>query len=491
MYKVIAINFPGGIISPGQLYNIMVAAKKIKVKSVRFGLRQQLLIDIETYTHHVFTKELDTLGINYEIDASNFPNIVSSYPAEEIFIRNTWLTEDVYKDILDAIDFKPSVKVNLCDNNQSFTPMLTGNINWIASPDFEHYWHLIIRFPKTNVIYEWGQLCYTNNISQVTKRIEKLIVTNSAADRNQKVDGESLFSALRIEDLILKPANQKVVFPAFSLPYYEGLNRYLDKYWLGIYSRDELFSVDFLKKICELCLSTKLGQLCCTPWKSMIIKGISEKDKMLWSNLLEEFKVNMRHAANELNFQVEDNCEEGLALKNYLINYLNIGDIRTSGVCFGIKTRRKSEVFSSILIRRRHLINFAGLKIFAVYDILYAKDFNPNERTGAVFSTGNPKFLLPEQLRRSVIKYYNFMREINQRPVQTVSEQPLKPVTTKEKYVYQCKNCLSVYDEALGDISQKINPGTNFNDLPEAYCCTLCETEKKYFTKIASMTLGV
>ncbi|RZK53957.1 MAG: rubredoxin, partial [Pedobacter sp.] len=193
MEQTVTINFPGGIISPGSLYNILVAAAKVRLRYVRFGLRQQLLIDLASYNVETFTKELDELGIDYEVDTHHFPNIISSYPAEEIFIRNTWLTEGVYKDIFDAINFRPSVKVNICDNNQSFTPMLTGNINWVASSQSAHYWHLIIRFPKTNVVYEWNQLCYTNNIASMTQRIEAII--NASPDEfidNENAKGEKL-----------------------------------------------------------------------------------------------------------------------------------------------------------------------------------------------------------------------------------------------------------------------------------------------------------
>ena len=139
-----------------------------------------------------------------------------------------------------------------------------------------------------------------------------------------------------------------------------------------------------------------------------MIKGIEEQDKEKFNHLLEEFQINMRHAANELNFQVEDNSAEGLELKNFLVKQLSIDDIRTFGICIGIKTRKKSEIFSSILVRKRYLIDFLGLRLFKVYDILCAKDFNPNERTEEVFSSNNPKFVLAEQLRRSVLKYYQF-----------------------------------------------------------------------------------
>jgi hypothetical protein len=431
MANTVFINFRGGIIAPGDLYNILLAAQKVKVLYVRFGLRQQLLVDLESYSIPVFTGELEKLNIPFEIDASQFPNIISSFPAEEVFIRTTWLSETVYKEIFDAIDYTPTLKVNICDSNQSFTPMLTGNINWVASATAQHYWHLIIRFPKTNIIYEWEQLCNTSDIPKVTKAIEEIIKDNAAAYiDNAEADGNKLFEALSTENLSIKPAEKKADLPQFNLPYYEGLNRYDNKYWLGIYRRDEMFSIDFLKALCQLCLNTKPGQLCCTAWKTIMIKGIEEKDKGSWNLLLEKFQINMRHAANELNFQVEDNSAEALELKTFLVKHLSIDDTRTFGICIGIKTRKKSEIFSSILVRKRYLVDFLGIKLFKVYDILCAKDFNPNERTEEIFSSGNPKVVLPEQLRRSVLKYYNYRAGINKK--NTVIIKATKPAIEKK-----------------------------------------------------------
>lgn len=420
MANTVFVNFRGGIISPGDLNNILAAVQKIRIFYVRFSLRQQLLVDMEDFSLPGFTQELDSLNVEYEVNTSKYPNIISSFPAEEIFIRDTWLSEGVYKDIFDAIDYKPTLKVNICDSNQSFTPMLTGNINWVAAAVSPHFWHLIIRFPKTNTIYEWDQLCYTNDIPKVTKAVEQIITSNTSSYiDNPEADGNKLFAALSKDNLNIKPAEAPAQLPPFNLPYYEGLNRYDNKYWLGIYRRDELFSVEFLKAVCQLCLDTKLGQFCCTAWKTIMIKGIDEEDKVAWNLLLEKFQINMRHAANELNFQVEDNSTEALELKNFLVKHLSIDDMRTFGICIGIKTRSKSEIFSSILVRRRYMINFLGIKLIKVYDILCAKDFNPNERTEEIFSSDNFKFVLPEQLRRSVLKYYHYRESLYKKNIRS------------------------------------------------------------------------
>ena len=488
---IIKINFRGGIISPGELYNILVAATKAGIYYVSFGLRQQLLIDVPSETVQVLTEELKRLDIPFENETDEFPNIISSYPAEEVFINNTWLSEGVYKDIFDSIDYQPRLKINVSDSNQSFTPMLTGNINWVASATDQHFWHLFIRFPKTNTVYEWNEMVYTNDVPKLSKEIEQTIF-NHRVDfyDNEKANGELLFQKIAVDKFITKKADKAAIMPAFNLPYYEGLNRYNNKYWLGIYRRNELFHIDFLKELCMLCLHTKIGQLCSTPWKTIIIKGIEEKDKARWNRLLEKYQINVRHAANELNFQVEENCGDSLQLKQYLVKELNSEDIRTFGVCIGIKSKRKSEVFSSILIRRKALLRFLGVELFFVYDILCAHDFNPNERTGFVFSRNNPKFLLADQLRRAVIAFYNNQANKIQAEKKVVVKKVEKAVP-EVVYVHQCKHCLSTYDPALGDADNNIAVGTSFESLPQDYTCFLCEGPKSDFAPVAKEQLGL
>ncbi|HMO60591.1 MAG TPA: rubredoxin [Ferruginibacter sp.] len=492
--NTIKINFPGGIISPGDLYNILVAAGNNGITHVSFGLRQQLLIEAEGEAAKKLCAELEKLGNFFEYIHEGFPNIVSSYPAEEVFILNTWLSEGVYKDILDEIDYRPKLKINISDSNQSFTPMLTGNINWVASPDAQHFWYLFIRFPKTNIIYEWNQLVYTNDIARLSKTIEECIFSNSKnfVD-NKAASGDALFTLIDTTGFILKPTEKRATLPDFNLPYYEGLNRYSNKYWLGVYRRDERFDTSFLKNICLLCLDTKIGQLCSTPWKTIIIKGIEEKDKLRWNHLLEQHNINMRHAANELNFQVEDNCYDGLQLKNYLIKKFNDDDLRTFGVCIGIKTRSKSEVFSSILVKRKPLLNIFGFRFCFAYDILCAQDFNPNERTGFVFSTFNFKFLLAEQLRRCITSFYQSREMLANKAKAAPVVKPKKETAAGHiiEYVPQCPNCLSIYDASTGDAENAVAAGTAFESLPATYCCPVCETGKAEFVRIDKSQLGL
>ena len=49
--------------------------------------------------------------------------------------------------------------------------------------------------------------------------------------------------------------------------------------------------------------------------------------------------------------------------------------------------------------------------------------------------------------------------------------------------VFQCKDCLTVYNKTFGDITQNIMPETLFDDLPETYTCSICEAPKQSFEK--------
>lgn len=473
----VKINFLGGIISPGDLLEILDILDRLFIRYVSFGLRQQLIIPVEEDLIQVLQSGLEHKGIRYELNSELYPNIVSSYPAEDIFIQGTWLSEGVYRDILDGIDFSPQLKINISDSNQSFTPLLTGNINWVASVNEAHFWHLFVRFPKTNVVYPWTELVHTQDVASFSKSLEELILSDLPAFYDQEnASGVELLSRMNLKPYILRRAQEQAKLPDFNLPYYEGLNRYNNRYWLGIYRREEKFTVAFLREACQLCLATKVGQIGSTPWKSLIIKGIEEMDKGAWNLLLEKYQINMRHAANELNFQVEDHCPEGLALKQYLVRHLNEEDTRSFGLSIGIKTRKKSEVFGGIVVRRRPVL----WGLMYVYDILCSNDFNPNQRTGSLYGSGLPKFILGEQLRRAILSFYKFRS--------SKMNLMIEPVVVKEEIkvsLCQCPACLTIYDPNYGDESQQISAGTLFEDLPENYVCEMCEAPKLTFVRIS------
>ena len=475
-FYTVRINFKGGIASPGELKYILQAAHESQVNEVRFGLRQQLILHLPHYLARPFEQKMLAQSIDFQSDSNEYPNIISSYVAEEVFQKGNWLTEGIYKDILDLFDYKPLLKINISDNQQSFTPYFSGHLNFIASAN-PNFWYLYIRLPKTNKVFSFDKLIFSNEISKVCKHLEGQIL---GKEETFLENIETLFSTIPAlislpKDVALEPAN-------FTLPYYEGFNRYGKKTWLGIYRRNEYFSTDFLIKLCELCQETKIGEICLTPFKSLIIKGIDENNRGKWSNILSEFNINVRHAANELNWQVEDDSDEALRLKLSLVEAFDHQDLRTFGLCFGIKTRPRTEVYASIMVQRRRFKLFDFIPFHFVYDISYTEDFNPNGRTKKFFEKAILRFNLAEQLRRSVLKYNKMIAEnaikaagLRDDHKDTEIEKP------STKKVHQCKHCFTIYDEDFGDLLNNIPAGVPFSKLPVSYVCPTCEAEKKDF----------
>jgi rubredoxin len=142
-------------------------------------------------------------------------------------------------------------------------------------------------------------------------------------------------------------------------------------------------------------------------------------------------------------------------------------------------------------VRRKPLIRLGRFGFLYLYDILCAKDFNPNERTGYAYSKGNPKFLLAEQLRRAILSYYKYRTDKKEEEIVIPGMKKILITVEKEDIVYQCKNCLTVYDEQVGEPENGIDPGTFFKDLPSTYSCCVCDATKDNFVAVKKEAIGL
>jgi rubredoxin len=484
------INFTGGIISPGSMLNILYALERAGIQEIRFGLRQQLLIDVSLKDHDKVAAALHIHDVFYEVNKEEFPNILSSYPAEEIFIKDSWVKEGVYKDIFDQFDYKPGLKINISDGGQTFTPFFTGHINWIASKN-QHYWYLYIRFPKSHTLILWKELVYTNEIPRVSKHLEEMIKNHAGKYfKNNEWSGHLVYEDLKKDlNILSSPADKPLELPQFKLPYYEGYNSYGSKSWLGLYQRNELFTVAFLKDICLICLETKIGQFYSTPWKSLIIKNIEEKHRSRWSYALNNHRINVRHASNELNWQVEDTNEEGLTIKQAIIRQFDKEDVRTFGLCIAVNIQPHSGLFGSVILKKQYAEIRGKLKPLEKFDIFHTEDFNPNSKNYTLYRTGVQKGYLPQYLVSLCKSYYEktcareVMEEAQYKPEQE------KVIEIQEIILYQCSHCHTVYDEETGEPGSNIPAGTPFLRLPSTYNCPLCDSEKTQYSPITRSKL--
>ncbi|WP_255547560.1 rubredoxin [Mucilaginibacter sp. dw_454] len=474
MKHLIKINLPGGFISAGDLYEILLIAESAGASCIRFGNRQQLYFEISADSLEDLELDMLKSEITYEIDTDEYANIISSYVADSIFTHyESWLREGVYKDIFDAFDHQPILKVNLVDSNQTLVSFFSGNINFIASGT-NNYWFTYVRFPKTNQLYCLPRLVYSEDIPALAKAIEKVILHQKELFYGLPDIDEALFYQTLVDsiDLAFRPIMESLKLPDFYLPYYEGFNKYGNKYWLGIYRRNELFPLDFLKDACLLCLKSRIGQVYITPWKSIIIKGIEQVDRNQWGLILSKHQLNIRHAANELNWQIEDTCQEGLELKQQLVRQFEDADLRTYQLCFAIKTQSKTGLQGSIVIRK----NKSGK-----YDILHMRDFNPNSKEELIYAQDVRPYLLSKKLINLCNDFYKQQADPQLWPASVLSDEA--SLTPHEMAVYQCNSCLTRYDKRYGDPINNIEKGVDF-ELLEDYECPVCGGSKNEFQVI-------
>ncbi|MBC9795527.1 rubredoxin [Sinomicrobium weinanense] len=469
--KLSRLTVKGGVLSPRELKTIIETAEEAGLDSISFGSRQDILFP--EIVNPGMLKALRGMEVVTSVSDKK-ENIVSSYVSADIFPGTGWLTGDRYLYILEQFKRTPSLKVNITDPAQRLVPLFTGHLNFIAS-GIEDYWYLHIRLPDWEKKAEYPALINSWDIEKVASAIEDILpeepesvmtvfhLLNDSIDTNNR----TLDSPLEV--------------PFHPFPYYEGMNRLgSGKYWLGLYWRNNLYDIRFLKTMCDLCMECKIGKVCITPWKSFIVKGIPVEFKLDWEKFLGINGINVRHSMLELNWHVPVGEDWARELKKYLVGEFDKNDISTYGLTFGITGyRKKVYYFTSVVIERNTFPrDIGGISIPDTYNLLYARDFDPNTLEYVVYAQDIDRRELPGLLMELSRMYFKELGHV---------KEEVKPKTRKKDKktytVYQCGDCLTVYNPEYGDTTQNILPGTAFGDLPEGYCCPLCEAPKSNYAQ--------
>jgi len=462
----------GGVLSPGELKYICDSMESLGVKTISFGSRQDILLPKKAKPKDL--TQFDKLKI-VEIDETGVENIVSSYVCADIFPSTSWLTGDRYLYILEQFRSKSKFKIYITDPKQRLVPLFTGHINFIAS-EYEDYWYLYVRLPDWKKTKMYPALIYSWDLDKIETAIENIL-------QEEPETIETIFELVSdAVDTNNRTVDKPLEVPFYPFPYFEGMNKIgMDKYWLGLYWRNNKYDISFLKEMCELCSENKIGKISITPWKSFIVKGIPKESKLIWEKFLGKRGINVRHSMLELNWHLPVENKEALNLKKYLVSNFDQNDISTYGLTFGITDYNKaSYYFTSIVIEKNKQPEMiGGFQTRDTYNLLYAKNFDPNTRDYIVHVQDVDKVELPGLLMELSQFYFDQLGgEIEQKKEIEIKKEII------ELEVYQCKDCLSVYDENFGDITKNIPPKTMFSKLPVSYECSLCEASKANFKKI-------
>ncbi|MBU2951529.1 rubredoxin [Tamlana agarivorans] len=465
------IKINGGVLSPGELKYICEAAESLGLDAISFGSRQDIIFP-EQIDESKFDQFNKIQFIKPKRDG--IQNIASSYVSAEILPSTSWLTSDRYLYILEQFKHKLKLRVNITDPKQRLVPLFTGNVNFIAS-EHEDYWYLYVRLPGWKKTLMYPALIYSWDMDKIEIAIENIL-------QEEPETIETVFELVSdAVDTNNRTVDKSLEVPFYPFPYYEGMNRIgTDRYWLGLYWRNNRYDLKFLKAMCELCSENKIGKISITPWKSFIVKGIPQKSKLQWEKFLGKYGINVRHSMLEMNWHLPVNDPDALNLKKYLVTNFDQNDISTYGLTFGITSYESDTYnFTSIVIEKNKQPDLKGdFKIRDTYNLLYAKNFDPNTRKYIMHVQDVDKVELPGLLMELSQLYFEQLgTERDEEEVEVIKKE------TSEEEVYQCSDCLTVYNEVYGDITQDIAPNTSFEDLPATYECSLCEASKSNFEK--------
>jgi len=401
-----------------------------------------------------------------------YQNIVTSYVSSDIFDSTHWLKGSTYLYLIEQFDYLPRLKVNITDPLQRLVPGLNGNLNFLASPH-EDYWYLNIRLPHWERGEYFPVLVYSWDITSLCRYVENL--------EEPPENAESLFEDLHSNlELNSRSMERPPEIPYKTFPYYEGVNRMgFDKYWLGLYWRNNLYDLPFLKELCGFCLDNSIGKICITPWKSLIIKGIYESARPALERMLGQRGINVRHSQLEMNWHLPVADPGALQLKNYLVGVFHERDISTYGLTFGISNDvGKRTHFAAIIIEKNPVPGTASGALFRPsYNILYSKNFDPNSCRYIPFAQDVGREVLPDLLIELSRMYFG-----QQDQEEPKARQPRPDAGEFNlRHVYQCPSCLTIYDPVSGDPDSGIAPGTPFEELPANHSCTVCSADGSIF----------
>ncbi len=470
----------GGALAPTDLKKIVDVAFSLNTVHFQFGERQEIIFRIPDQG----IPDLENLlkGYVYEVLRDGDyeqKNIVSSLLSSNILPSTYWVKDATYYDILDTLPKSLRLKVNITDLKQDLVYSFTGDINFVPSEN-TNYWHAYVRAPNEDFQQILPFTVHSENIAMLVEYLEVMLL-------DEQNSWDILIEKIKFkmgEKLLDSSMNPLVRVSEFFN--YEGIHQYDDrKYWLGIYKRFTRFSYSELTAICQLCLQQRIGRIFITPWKSLLIKNIDVDMLTDWKFFLAYYNINNGHAQSELNWQLNNFDEDALELKAYLRKNFIRHDINSNAVILGINSKAAYS-FSHILIKQRA----AGL--FKSYDVMYRNEFNPTCTKFVTYAQHVRKWKLRAILQELIGQYNN--KAFKEFATFKAKTEKAKKIENTEKVVeqvilHQCPNCMTVYDKKYGDPHQHIGAGVSFAQLPEQYCCPMCETPKEKFIQIKESEL--
>jgi len=402
LYRVLT---RGGTVSPARLLRIVEASRSAGGHSLTFGSRQEVLFHGGDDRAEI-ERHLESTGLGWDrvvASLSSTPlnsgpvswrpeeaeprhNVVSSNVAIGVTTTTWWLGESTYQRILDSFEADPGVAVNLVDPLQGLVPLLTGHLNFVATPE-EEYWHLYLRPGKRDDgVLDHPLRVHSEDIAALTAAIENR-TRRKESDGMRKRERQHPQRSYRPGPIPRRVAGGAIPVRPVALPWYEGLHSMPGSSpWLGLHQEDHHFRHDLLRSVARLCHDTGIRKIGITPWKSLVIRDMRPRDQDRWAQLTRQHATKACTSPPDLGWHVPPMDRDALELRATLTEKLREEGVDTQGLTFGI-TGTGSRPFTSIVIERERR---SGVESGS-YSIRHAEAFDPNRLRYRSHARGVPR----------------------------------------------------------------------------------------------------
>ena len=456
MSKIISVSSPAGIYTPVDLVKISQASRS---DGFMLGRRQNILID----------SAILPLGLSSKVTAQNlplkYPNITCSHAAGGINLKqNDWAyITDAYQEALDGFDFEPELEVNICSTTQSLFPLFSSKLNFISS-EIDGLWHLVIMLRQHRVLLP--ELLRTSQIAKSVKLIQ------TALQAEPYLSSDAIAARLENELALQENSTSKLMLAPLDHEDFEGFHQMKNgRIALNIFSNHKTWKNDFIREFAALAQSQDLNRIYVTAGRSLLLKHIHRNDLHSWEQLLGKHNISLRHSEQDLTWIVPSHQKHLVHLKEKLIHRLNQQGFSSHGLHIAINPR-DADCGAPILLyaQKRPLGN--------TYSVKYKKDFD-YRLSGFIDAKRNMNFA------QLIDCLQNLQQQFHRQSLDNNSIEIIPAIShVALPAIHECPDCLSQYQEAHGDPTRKIEPGTPFDLLPDTWNCPICETEKALFRSI-------
>lgn len=384
------------------------------------------------------------------------PNITTTAPVAGLDNTSAWLSEGAFGDLLNAFAVAPLRSVTLADPAQPYLPAFLGEITFLAMAERD-LWRIRLALREAAEPWLLPGVVRSKDIPKAVQAIEDRVNSSVVSD------APDAMRAL-VEDL------ESLSLPApSSAAYLPGRYR-SPPGALNITIPEDGLRSDFCLDLCVWAARRTGVSVGLTPWRTLLVRGVSESDRAELRALLIRRKVAEARGGWRPYFFSSSRTDG----TEWLCDALGARCPVDAGISIGVVSANAPAPDVQVLVRKSPAAlwgRIAGQR----YTVERCDSMNARAGQRIPVATGIHKRDLCAAVVRAI-------ESITNSPAETVAgTAPAIESAPVAAPVHSCRSCFTEYDAAYGDPLGAIAPGMDFSAVPETWTCPVCGGPKSAY----------